>query len=108
MGKPITMEEEKKGVVGEIINLCSFKNLSNLEVNKNGVDKFGRLLEVEKKGFFRKGEIASKYHNRLHLGHQRPWKDLMVIEQSKTAPLFTVAINLDDLFGKSYRSNTGI
>ncbi|KAD3067826.1 hypothetical protein E3N88_35706 [Mikania micrantha] len=58
MGKPITMEEEKNGVVGEIINLCSFENLSNLEVNKKGVDKFGKLLEVEKKGFFRKGEIG--------------------------------------------------
>ncbi|KAL8237113.1 hypothetical protein R6Q59_018233 [Mikania micrantha] len=58
MGKPITMEEEKKGVVREITNLCSFKNLSNLEVNKKGVDKFGKLLEVEKQAFFRKGEIG--------------------------------------------------
>ncbi|KAD3067783.1 hypothetical protein E3N88_35663 [Mikania micrantha] len=58
MGKPITMEEEKKGVVGEIIKLCSFENLRNLEINKKGVDKFGKLVEVEKQGFFRKGEIG--------------------------------------------------
>ncbi|KAL8237162.1 hypothetical protein R6Q59_018243 [Mikania micrantha] len=30
MGKPVTMEEEKNGVVGEIIKLCSFENLRNL------------------------------------------------------------------------------
>ncbi|KAL8206132.1 hypothetical protein R6Q57_009683 [Mikania cordata] len=58
MGKPITMEEEKKGVVGEIINVCSFENLRNLEVNKKGVEKFGKLVELEKQGFFRKGEIG--------------------------------------------------
>ncbi|KAL8237115.1 hypothetical protein R6Q59_018196 [Mikania micrantha] len=57
MGKPITMEEEKKGVVGEIINLCSFENLRNLEVNKKGVEKIGNF-EVEKQSYFRKGEIG--------------------------------------------------
>ncbi|KAD3067799.1 hypothetical protein E3N88_35679 [Mikania micrantha] len=57
MGKPITMEEEKKGVVWEIINLCSFENLRNLEVNKKGVEKLGNF-EVEKQSFFRKGEIG--------------------------------------------------
>ncbi|KAL8237118.1 hypothetical protein R6Q59_018199 [Mikania micrantha] len=58
MGKPVTMEEEKKGVVWEIIKLCSFENLRNLEVNKKGVEKFGKLVEVEKQEFFRKGEIG--------------------------------------------------
>ncbi|KAI7744793.1 hypothetical protein M8C21_008521 [Ambrosia artemisiifolia] len=58
MGKPFTMEEEKKGVVGEIVKLCSFKNLSNLEVNKTGVDKFANVAVIETKNFFRKGEIG--------------------------------------------------
>ncbi|ONI08946.1 hypothetical protein PRUPE_5G209000 [Prunus persica] len=36
MGHPFSLEEERQGVVQEIINLCSFQNLSNLEVNKSG------------------------------------------------------------------------
>ncbi|KAI3796507.1 hypothetical protein L1987_39179 [Smallanthus sonchifolius] len=55
MGKPFTVEEEE---VREIVKLCSFENLSNLEVNKKGVDKFGTLVEVERRYFFRKGEIG--------------------------------------------------
>ncbi|KAK2968020.1 hypothetical protein RJ640_001544 [Escallonia rubra] len=31
MGQPFSMEEEKKGLVEEILKLCSFENLSNLE-----------------------------------------------------------------------------
>nr|XP_043609271.1 cytosolic sulfotransferase 11-like [Erigeron canadensis] len=58
MGKPFVEDEEEKGVVNEIVKLCSFENLSNLEVNKNGVEKFGKLVEVEKCQFFRKGEIG--------------------------------------------------
>ncbi|CAH1442932.1 unnamed protein product [Lactuca virosa] len=41
MGKPFTAEELEKGVVEKIVELCSFENLSNLEVNKKGVVKFG-------------------------------------------------------------------
>ncbi|KAI7741311.1 hypothetical protein M8C21_011893, partial [Ambrosia artemisiifolia] len=58
MGKPFTADEEKRGVVGDIVKLCSFENLSNLEVNTKGVEKFGTLLEVEKRDFFRKGKIG--------------------------------------------------
>ncbi|KAF5822383.1 putative Sulfotransferase domain, P-loop containing nucleoside triphosphate hydrolase [Helianthus annuus] len=58
MGKPFAEEEEEKGVVGDIVKLCSFENLSNLEVNNKGVEKFGSLVEVEKRDFFRKGEIG--------------------------------------------------
>ncbi|KAI7750871.1 hypothetical protein M8C21_023709 [Ambrosia artemisiifolia] len=58
MGKPLTADEEKRGVVKDIVKLCSFENLSNLEVNKKGLEKFGRLVEVEKQDFFRKGEIG--------------------------------------------------
>ncbi|KAL8206133.1 hypothetical protein R6Q57_009684 [Mikania cordata] len=52
------MEEEKKEVVLEIIKLCSFENLRNLQVNKKGVEKFGKMVEVEKQDFFIKGEIG--------------------------------------------------
>ncbi|PWA48876.1 flavonol 4'-sulfotransferase [Artemisia annua] len=36
LGYPFTREEENAGVIENVINLCSFKNLSNLEVNKTG------------------------------------------------------------------------
>ncbi|KAI7745667.1 hypothetical protein M8C21_030422 [Ambrosia artemisiifolia] len=58
MGKPFTLEETEKGVVEEIVRLCSFENVSNLEVNKKGVERFGKLVEVEKRSLFRKGEIG--------------------------------------------------
>ncbi|KAK9055006.1 hypothetical protein SSX86_026085 [Deinandra increscens subsp. villosa] len=58
LGKPLTAEEEEKGVVGEIVKLCSFESLRNLEVNKNGMEKFGKVVEIEKRDFFRKGEIG--------------------------------------------------
>ncbi|MFS7997742.1 putative aromatic desulfoglucosinolate sulfotransferase [Helianthus anomalus] len=58
VGKPVTVEEEEKGVVREIVKLCSFENMSNLEVNKEGFEKFGRLVNIEKRVFFRKGVIG--------------------------------------------------
>ncbi|KAL4559336.1 hypothetical protein LXL04_031474 [Taraxacum kok-saghyz] len=61
MGKPFTAEEVEKGVVEKIVELCSFGNLSNLEVNKNGVEKFGKVaaeLGVDNRQFFRKGETG--------------------------------------------------
>lgn len=36
MGCPFSKEEEASGIVDEIVNLCRFKNLSNLEVHKSG------------------------------------------------------------------------
>ncbi|XP_023767101.1 cytosolic sulfotransferase 5 [Lactuca sativa] len=58
MGKPFTAEELEKSVVEKIVELCSFETLSNLEVNKKGVQKFGKFLEVENRHYFRKGEIG--------------------------------------------------
>ena len=37
MGYPFSLEEEDKGVVQKIIELCNFENLSNLVVNKSGI-----------------------------------------------------------------------
>ncbi|XP_042498417.1 cytosolic sulfotransferase 12-like [Macadamia integrifolia] len=53
-GCPISEEEEKEGVVEEILKLCSFDHLSNLDVNKTG-----KLpSRVENSMFFRKGEVG--------------------------------------------------
>ncbi|OVA16910.1 Sulfotransferase domain [Macleaya cordata] len=54
LGYPFSMEEESEGVVEEIIRLCSFKNLSNLEVNKTGKLPLG----PENNFFFRRGEVG--------------------------------------------------
>ncbi|QCD85698.1 desulfoglucosinolate sulfotransferase A/B/C [Vigna unguiculata] len=51
---PFTEEEESDGVIENIINLCSFEKMKNLEVNKSGT--IGKNLV--KKYLFRKGEIG--------------------------------------------------
>ncbi|CAK7336396.1 unnamed protein product [Dovyalis caffra] len=51
---PFTDKEEKEGVIEEISRLCSFDNLRNLEVNKNGVRPSG----APNSAFFRKGEVG--------------------------------------------------
>lgn len=51
---PVSVEEEKQGVVEEILKLCSFDYLSNLEVNKSGKLSSGE----ENRSFFRKGEVG--------------------------------------------------
>lgn len=51
---PFSLEEENEGVIENIIKLCSFETMKELEVNKNGT--FGR--NFENKFLFRKGEIG--------------------------------------------------
>lgn len=58
MGVPFSVEEEEGGVVGKIVELCSFEKLRNLEVNKKGVSQFDEQLVVQNQDFFRKGEIG--------------------------------------------------
>ncbi|OVA16914.1 Sulfotransferase domain [Macleaya cordata] len=53
LGYPFSLEEEKEGVLEEILRLCSFENLSNLEVNKTGKLASGE----ENNAFFRRGEV---------------------------------------------------
>ncbi|XP_047150176.1 cytosolic sulfotransferase 15-like [Vigna umbellata] len=54
-GCSFTEEEENNGIVENIIQLCSFKKMKDLEVNKSG--KVG-IAAVDKKNFFRKGETG--------------------------------------------------
>lgn len=51
---PFTLEEESGGVIEDIIKLCSFEKMKDLEINKTGT--FGR--NFENKFLFRKGEIG--------------------------------------------------
>lgn len=53
MGYPFSLEEEHKGMVQKIIELCSFENLSKLEVNRSG--QLHPYL-IHKIAFFLKGE----------------------------------------------------
>ncbi|XP_054782711.1 cytosolic sulfotransferase 5-like [Prosopis cineraria] len=52
MGYGFSEEEDKSAVVGNILRLCSFENLSNLEVNKTGKLSTGmenkNFLDAEK------------------------------------------------------------
>ncbi|KAL5974925.1 hypothetical protein ACLOJK_031601 [Asimina triloba] len=58
LGYPFTpKEEEEDGVIQDILQLCSFESLSNLEVNKAGEMDMGNIL-VERKLFFRRGEVG--------------------------------------------------
>ncbi|KAF2325487.1 hypothetical protein GH714_029489 [Hevea brasiliensis] len=54
LGCPFSQEEENYGVTDEILNLCSFDKLSNLEVNKTGKLPSGE----ENCTFFRRGEVG--------------------------------------------------
>ncbi|KAJ0564060.1 putative quercetin-3-sulfate 4'-sulfotransferase [Helianthus annuus] len=50
IGYTFSLDEEKAGLVDNIINMCSFENLSNLEVNKTGTRKPGA---IENRLYFR-------------------------------------------------------
>ncbi|KAL5723301.1 hydroxyjasmonate sulfotransferase [Ranunculus cassubicifolius] len=54
LGCPFSSKEEEEGAVEKILKLCSFENLSNLEVNKNGKLSSGE----ENNAFFRRGEVG--------------------------------------------------
>lgn len=56
LGYPFSTEEEKAGVVENIIQLCSFGNLSTLEVNKSGKYQADEHFALEHRLFFRKAK----------------------------------------------------
>ena len=55
LGFPFSEEEEKLGLVEEIITSCSFERMRNLEANKNGTLGLGK---IPRSAFFRKGEVG--------------------------------------------------
>ncbi|XP_021751932.1 cytosolic sulfotransferase 15-like [Chenopodium quinoa] len=54
VGYPFSKEEEKQGMVEDIINLCSIESLKEMEVNKNGKCD----PDFDNKSFFRKGVVG--------------------------------------------------
>ncbi|XVF30723.1 hypothetical protein REPUB_Repub16aG0083100 [Reevesia pubescens] len=54
LGFPFSEEEEKQGVVEEIAKICSFGNLKELDVNKNGIHTSG----IPYNTLFRKAEVG--------------------------------------------------
>ncbi|XP_031371862.1 cytosolic sulfotransferase 15-like [Punica granatum] len=54
MGVPFSDEEERNGVVEEIVKMCSLGSLKELEVNKTGRSIAG----FENNSYFRKGEVG--------------------------------------------------
>lgn len=56
LGCPFSLEEEKEGVVEEIIRLCSFDNLSKLEVNKSGDQ--ASVFRIPNSCYFRTGKVG--------------------------------------------------
>ncbi|TYI98892.1 hypothetical protein E1A91_D01G248700v1 [Gossypium mustelinum] len=58
IGYPFSFEELEKGSVEKIVNMCSFENLSNLEVNKSGKHREGTPAVIENKMYFRKGKVG--------------------------------------------------
>ncbi|MFS8027132.1 putative quercetin-3-sulfate 4'-sulfotransferase [Helianthus anomalus] len=58
IGYPFTTQEVKEGVIESIIKMCSFEKLSNLEVNKTGLQKGERFLVPENRFYFRKGKVG--------------------------------------------------
>ncbi|EEF47723.1 Sulfotransferase 1C2, putative [Ricinus communis] len=57
-GYPFSLEEEEKGVMQKVTNICSFENLSNLEVNKNGRHRENTTLAIPNHVYFRNGQAG--------------------------------------------------
>ncbi|XP_031372661.1 cytosolic sulfotransferase 15-like [Punica granatum] len=54
MGVPFSEEEERNGIVEEIVKMCSLGSSKELEANKTGRSFAG----IENKSYFRKGEVG--------------------------------------------------
>ncbi|KAK1256682.1 hypothetical protein QJS04_geneDACA025048 [Acorus gramineus] len=57
VGRPFSEEEEKGGVVEEIVKVCSFERLKDLQVNKVGELQLERIT-MKNHLFFRHGVVG--------------------------------------------------
>ncbi|KAA8541076.1 hypothetical protein F0562_025039 [Nyssa sinensis] len=57
-GHPFSLEEEKEGVIGKILELCSFESLRSLEVNKTGSQCSSTMVFVPNSILFRQGKVG--------------------------------------------------
>ncbi|KAH0884221.1 hypothetical protein HID58_060317 [Brassica napus] len=73
LGCPFTKQEEESGVVDKILDLCSLRNLSSLEVNKTGSRN-----DVDHKDYFRKGEVGD---SKNYLTPEMEYKIDMIIQE---------------------------
>ncbi|KAG8079793.1 hypothetical protein GUJ93_ZPchr0007g3785 [Zizania palustris] len=57
MGRPFSAAEEAAGSVASVVELCSFDNMKNLEVNKTegAIEIEGKYHSIAHDAFFRKG-----------------------------------------------------
>ncbi|CAI9096579.1 OLC1v1032760C1 [Oldenlandia corymbosa var. corymbosa] len=76
MGKPFSHQEEVEGLPEKMVKLCSFENLSNLEVNKVGKVEATGQKEIGNGAFFRKGIIGD-------------WKNCLTSEMIETLDRIT-------------------
>lgn len=76
LGHPFSMEEEQEGAPEKVVNMCSFENLSRLEVNKNGKYYLPDLPTFVNKSFFRKGK-AGDWKNYLSDGKAVKFDQIM-------------------------------
>lgn len=57
MGCPFSRDEEKAGVVHQIVHLCSFEQLKSFDVNKNG-NRIAMTRAIKNDVYFRKGAVG--------------------------------------------------
>ncbi|XP_051149272.1 cytosolic sulfotransferase 12-like [Andrographis paniculata] len=78
---PFSSDEEESGLLEDIMKLCSFENLSNLEINKNGVLSYSGM---QSSVFFRQGKTGD-WKN--HLSDEMVQKLINVICEDKLSGL---------------------
>lgn len=81
LGFPFTEEEEHNGCIDKILELCSLRNLSGLEINKTGKN----CNNVHYSKFFRKGEVGD-FKNHLTLEMENKI-DMIIQEKYKGSGL---------------------